>query len=115
MKRRKFCKGIVLVPASGALVSITRLAESATPEQLAQAVMTRQGNISGLYGNIGTDAIIGTDAMFIQQYSELLIEVSAQGDDLSPDQEEAVALFLGEWNTLSEKLKLLILDVRVNK
>jgi hypothetical protein len=37
MKRREFCKGIALLPASGALVSIPRLADSATPGKAAQA------------------------------------------------------------------------------
>jgi len=55
--------------------------------------------------------IIDAQENFVQQYSELLIEVSAQGGSLSPDQEEAVAAFLGEWNTLSEKLKSLINDI----
>ena len=32
MKRREFCKGVALVPATGALLSIPRVADAVTPD-----------------------------------------------------------------------------------
>lgn len=42
MKRREFCKGVALVPASGALVSVGRFAEAASNGKTAQVGMSGQ-------------------------------------------------------------------------
>ena len=47
MKRREFCKGVALVPASGALLSIPRLVDAATAEKAAQAGSSQAGKAAG--------------------------------------------------------------------
>jgi hypothetical protein len=45
--------------AAGAILSIARFAESLTPAEPAKVGMTGQGNVPGLSGKIGTDAMFG--------------------------------------------------------
>jgi predicted aconitase len=50
MKRREFCKGVALVPASGALLSIPRLADAAPASEAAQAGSSQAGKAAGSKG-----------------------------------------------------------------
>ena len=57
MKRREFCKGVALVPASGALLSIPRLADAATAGKAAPAGTAAAKAPSG--GSSGTGEVPG--------------------------------------------------------
>ena len=57
MKRREFCKGVALVPASGALLSIPPLADAATAGQAASAATAPARAASG--GSSGTGEVPG--------------------------------------------------------
>ena len=52
--------------------------------------------------------LIDKQENFLQDYSELLASLDG---DLSPEQEKLLALLLGEWDQLGQKIKRFIKDI----
>ena len=68
MKRRDFCKEIVILPASAALVSVPRLGDAATPAQAEQAATTSRG--SGAHHLLSKQAYKGNVPPYVKYWRE---------------------------------------------